>query len=122
MSFAPIFSTLKAASAVTALIGSNPCRCYPAGEADQGVARPYVTYQQISGNPENYLNAAPDIDGSTTQVDCYGETLASARNTFTACRNALQAIGHVVSVRETGREAETNLYRVSFDVDVYVNR
>lgn len=122
MSFAPIFATLKAASAVTALIGSSPCRCYPHGEAPQAVTAPYVVFQQVGGGPENYLNQAPDIDGATTQIDAYASTVESARAVAVACRNALQAIGHVVSVRELGRDPITNHYRVSFDVDCYVNR
>lgn len=122
MSFAPIFPTLKAAAPVTALIGSTPCRCYPQGEAPQDVVKPYVTYQQIAGSPENYLNENPDIDSATTQIDAYGATLSSARAVFIACRNALQSIGYVVAVREPGKEPETNLYRVSFDVDIYVSR
>lgn len=121
MSFAPIFPTLKAASAVTALL-ANPPRCYPQGEAPQGVAKPYVVYQQITGSPENYLGGNPDIDGTTTQLDVYGDTLASCRNVYTACRNALQAIGYITSYREMGREPDTNLYRISFDLSAYINR
>jgi hypothetical protein len=122
VSFAPIFTTLKASASVTALIGSSPCRCYPQGEAPQDVAKPYVTYQQITGSPENYLGSTPNIDGATTQVDVYGATLSSARAVFVACRNALEAVGYVVAVRELGRDPETNLYRVSFDHDAYMTR
>lgn len=117
MSFAPVFATASAASAVTALIGSNPVRCYPAGEAPQGVALPYCTYQQVGGGPENYLNQAPDIDGSLVQIDVYAATVSSARAVFVALRNAFQPVAYVVGVREDGKDPDTNRVRISFDTD-----
>lgn len=117
MSFSPLFTTLSASNAVKALIGSNPVRCHPHGEAPQGVAKPYVTYQQVSGSPENYLGTLPDADTSVTQVDVYADTVSSARAVYSAIRGAVEPVAYVTSVRELGRDAETNNYRISFDVD-----
>jgi len=60
--FPPVFSTAVAASAVTALLGTNPTRLYLFGEAPQGVAKPYAVWQTVAGSPENYLGTLPDID------------------------------------------------------------
>ena len=121
MSFAPVFATASASAPVKVLIGSNPVRLYPAAEAPAkgatGYALPYCTYQQIAGGPENYLNQSPDIDGSIVQVDVYGETVTSARAAFVALRNALQSSAYITSVREDGRDPDTNNVRISFDVE-----
>lgn len=63
MMYPPVAATLIASAAAKALIGSNPVRVYAAGEAPQPPTLPYVTWQTISGIPENYLGAAPDMDG-----------------------------------------------------------
>lgn len=122
MSFAPLFATAKAAGGVTSLFGSTPCRIYPMGEAPQGVALPYATYQQVTGNPENYLANTPNADYSTVQVDVYAATVSEARAAMIAIRNALEPVAYVVSVREMGRDPDTNHARVSMDVDWIVNR
>ena len=122
MSFAPVFATLSASSAVTALIGSAPVRCYPAGEAPAGVVLPYATYQQIAGGPENYLSDAPDIDGSLVQIDVYAATVTAARNAFLAIRNAIEPVAYVTAVREVGRDPDTNNVHLSMDTDWLTSR
>jgi hypothetical protein len=122
MSFAPLFATLNASASVKALLGSSPLRVYPAGEAPQGVALPYATYQQVTGSPENYLGTTPDADASTTQVDVYAATVSAARSAMVAVRNALEPVAYVVAVREMGRDPKTNNVRVSMDVDWITSR
>lgn len=60
--YPPIFTLLSAAAGVTSIIGSSPCRAYPFGNAPDGVTKPYITWQNIGGSPENYLKDAPNID------------------------------------------------------------
>lgn len=122
MSFAPVFATIKAASPVTVLIGTNPVRCYPAGEAPQGVALPYCTYQQIAGGPENYLNQLPDIDSGLVQIDVYAANTTSARAVFIALRDAVEPVAYVTAVREDGKDPETNRVRISMDTDWLTDR
>jgi len=61
MSIAPVFTLLSNAGAVTAIIGTNPVRCYPAGNIpqalgdDPNVNLPCVTWQTIGGTPNNLL-------------------------------------------------------------------
>ena len=120
MSFAPIFATLKAAPAVTALVGSNPVRVFPMGEAPQkgttGYAVPFVVFQQITGSPENYIGDVPDSDDSVTQISVYADTVSTARAVCVAIRDAVQTKAYVDSIREMGRETDTNLCRVDLDV------
>jgi hypothetical protein len=120
--FPPVFSTLFASTAVKALLGSAPLRVYPAGEAPQDVAKPYATYQTISGVPENYLGTLADMDGYTIQIDIYATTLSSVRAVADAVRTALEDVAYITSLREPPRDSPTNNFRYSMDVDFFTAR
>lgn len=120
--YPPVFATLAATPAVTALIGTSPVRCYPAGEAPQGVVSPYVTWQVIAGSPENYLSGSPDTDIFACQLDVWGATLSSVHSVAEAVRDALEAVAYVVAWRGETKDAETNRYRYSFDVEFLTPR
>jgi Protein of unknown function (DUF3168) len=124
MLYAPIFPTLNAAPAVVALLktGSGQLRVYPAGEAPQQVQTPYLTYQQISGLPENYLGQVPDLDQFGNQVDVWGRTLAEVLAVVAAVRDAIEPIAYITAWLGTSREVDTRLYRMSFEVDWYTDR
>jgi hypothetical protein len=113
--FPPVFATAAASPAVQAVFGSNPTRVYPFGEAPQGVTAPYATFQTVSGSPENYLAQRPDSDEFRVQLDVYAATPTAARNAAKALRDALEPLGYVVSWNGEFRDADTNLYRYSFD-------
>ncbi|QQE90486.1 DUF3168 domain-containing protein [Azotobacter chroococcum] len=120
--FPPIFTVAAAAPAVTALLGSNPTRLYPFGEAPQGVVYPYVVWQTITGSPEKYLAGRPDMDGYTLQVDVYADTGSSARAVAAALRDAIELQAYVTRWGGESVDPETKRYRISFDVDWYVAR
>ena len=120
--YPPLFATLAASTAVKALIGTSPVRCYPAGEAPQGVTAPYVTWQTIAGSPENYLGNTANMDGFTAQVDVWADSVTSARAVASAVRTALEPVSYVVALRGESRDPDTNRYRYSFDVDFLASR
>jgi hypothetical protein len=115
--FPPLFARLNASSAVKALLGTSPLRVWPFGEVMAGAIKPYAVWQIITGSPENFLAGVPDTDGFTTQLDVYGDTPATVRAAAVALRDALEPVAYIVSWREPPREPDTNLYRISFDVD-----
>ena len=117
-----IFETCATDPAVTALLGTSPVRLFPFGMAPAGVIKPYAVWQQVGGQPENYLAGVPDIDSMTLQVDAYATTSASARAVAAALRDAIEHVAHVVAWRGESRDAETGNYRVSFDVDWLIPR
>lgn len=114
--YAPIFAVCSASTQVKALIGSNPVRLYPFGEAPQGVIYPYVAWQGFGGQPENYLGTLPDADSYNTQIDVYADTAASARAVAKALRDAIEPVAYVTSWRGESRDPDTKKYRFSFDV------
>jgi hypothetical protein len=118
----PFYTTCKADAAVLALLGSPEPRIFPFGQAPQTVAKPYVVYQWIGGDPFNMLNCRPDADRASLQVDVYGLTTQSTTTVAKAIRYAIELDSYVTSYRGDMRDEETKLYRTSFDVDWIVDR
>jgi hypothetical protein len=115
----PIFPLISAS--VTSL-GTNPVRFFPFGQATQSTAKPYATYQIITGTPENYLGQTPDIDMALIQVDVWGDTAASVSNAADDIRDALESRAHMTSFGSTGRDFETQLYRYRMDFSFWTDR
>ncbi len=120
--YPPIFQVCAADPAIRLLLGEDPTRLWPFGEAPQDVARPYAVWQQVTGSPENYLGSRPDIDSFTVQVDVYAVTADAARAIAMALRDAIEPHAHIMGWRGEGQDPETNNYRYSFDVDWFVQR
>jgi hypothetical protein len=121
MSSTPLYSTLKASSAVTVLLGATP-RVYAFGQAPTAVVKPYLVWQVISGSPENNLGQSPEFDFLSLQLDVYGDTEDSATAVKLAVRDAIEPVMHITSWDGESRDKETNLYRITFSVDWFVNR
>lgn len=117
----PIFTTLKAAGAVTALIG-NPPRAYRHGSAPQDVIKPYVTWFIVGGVPENNLSDLPQIDRLPVQVDCWHTTDAGVESLAVAVRNALEPVCHMTNILIDEQEQDTKLYRIVLQFDYFLNR
>ncbi len=64
----PVYRWLRESVALVALVDD---RIYPAGRAPQDVQKPYITWQQVSGVPENYTDDDPDAKASRVQVNCW---------------------------------------------------
>lgn len=122
MIYPPIFQLASASLTVKSLLGANPVRFYPFGEAPQNVAAPYAVWQTISGFPENYIGDRPDADSWTSQIDVYAQTASSARQVAAALRDALEGHGQVVRWNGELKDSATSLYRFSFDVDLVTLR
>lgn len=118
----PIFAVCAASSDVNDQLGTDPLRLFQFGLAPQNVARPYAVWQIIGGAPENYITGVPDIDQYSIQVDVYATTATDARDAARALRDAIEPVAHIVGWRGEDREPETQLYRISFDVDWFVHR
>lgn len=116
MNQAPIFSVCVANGGVKAVLGSNPTRLYPAGQAPQGVIKPYATWQVISGNPLNYLAGAPDTDDYRLQVDVYANDPDTVNVVANAIMSAIQDQAYVLNYNGDGRDKETGDYYFGFDI------
>lgn len=115
----PLFRLCAANAGVTALLGENPTRLFPFGEAPQNVARPYAVYQVLNGVPENYLDEPPDIDDWNIQIDVYATSAASATAVRDALRRALERHCTVTRLGGNSTEPTTHLKTTGFDVSWY---
>lgn len=120
MMLPPIFTWLKT-TAVQAVIGTPP-RAYRHGEAPQDTTRPYVTWNIVSGVPENELSDLPTVDRVAVQIDCWHQTDAGVETLATAVRNAIEPYGHMTNIVINLREPETKLYRIGLQFDIWLGR
>lgn len=126
MNYPPVFTLAAASPAVTALLGSDPCRVWlfdrapPVGTPFY--QKPYAVWQQAGGVPENYLDKAPDADNWSVQVDVYAESIDEARAVALALRDAYEPHAYITNWNGESRDPDTNNFRVSFDVDFIVIR
>lgn len=122
MNTAPIFAVCAEDTAVTAVLGIQPTRLYPFGEAPEGVVKPYAVWQLLTGSPDNYLAGRPDIDGYTLQVDVYAVTASDARVVTQAITHAVELKANVTRWGGETKDSATKIYRSSFDIDWLVPR
>lgn len=117
----PIYTWLKASTAVKAIIGNTP-RAYRHGDAPQDTTQPYVTWNLVAGVPDNQLSGVPPSDRYTVQVDCWHQTDAGVDSLATAVRNAIEPYAHMTSMPVNNRDPETKLYRMALQFDVLQSR
>jgi hypothetical protein len=117
-----LFAVVEADFDCRSLLGEKPTRFWAFAAAPQNPVKPYATWQTIFGAPENYVNCAPNIDSISVQIDCWGDTISSAREVAEAIRRAVEGSAHVVALNGETREPDTKLYRVSFSVDFWTER
>jgi hypothetical protein len=128
---APVFTLLAADPAVTAIIGTNPVRCFPAGNIpqvpiEQQTAQfPCVTWQTVGGMPENIMDDRPPIDHQRIQIDCWatdiGGGFPAAESLANAVQHSLELVGRCVSLNGHDFEPDTRRYRVSFDFSFWTD-
>ena len=123
MNSPPIYRLAKQSAAVLAVLGGPEPRLYPWGENDdERLAYPYATWVQITGSPQSLLAGRPASDRVTTQIDVWAKTQPSAEAAAKALRDAIELDCYIAAWRSHGRDAETKLYRISFDADWFVYR
>lgn len=112
----PIYPVCRASESVRAVLGDEP-RIYPFGEQDDDIIYPYAVWQNIGGEPENYLAQRPDADRLSVQIDVYADTPTEASTVAEAIRNAIELKSYITRWGDQDRDTETKRYRYSFDVD-----
>jgi len=119
---APIYRTIQSSAQAVALLGS-PLRVFSFGETqNQDVAKPYVVWQNIGGQPENYLGSRPEIQSHSVQVDIYGDSAKQVRDVASAILEPIEVEAYVQNWGGESRDPETQDFRISFDLDWFVHR
>jgi hypothetical protein len=122
-----VYALVQGDAGVQALLGNDPMRFWPFGEADEQPAgselrEVYATWQTVAGRSENYLSGRSDMDWSRVQIDVWGPTGAAVDAVVDALRNALELRGYLGGINLDGRDPETRLYRISFDFEFWQAR
>jgi len=117
----PIFTIVSAVSAVTTLLGTDPVRFFPFGQAPDDVDMPYAVWQTVSGSPDNYLSGTPSIDSWLVQVDVYAKKGSTSRTVAEALRDAIEPEAYITAWRGESKE-DNNIFRYSFDVEFLTAR
>lgn len=120
--YPPVYSVLAADADVQTNLGSSPTRVHAFGEAIAPAVKPYAVWQIIGGLPENTVSDSPDIDLYAVQFDVYADTADAARDAAQAIRDAIELVSHITAWRGETRDPDTRNFRISFDVDWFVNR
>lgn len=84
-------------------------------DADNIPSAPYVCWQIINANPEQYLSDRSDMDDVYVQIDIYATKKSTARQIGRLLRNAIEEDCYLEGYTGAEREPETKLYRVSLD-------
>jgi hypothetical protein len=90
-------------------------RIYPL-TAPQGVAKPYITYQRITGTPTNDLDG---LDGSLIDIRCQIDVYAAS---FDACRVLSEFVRIRLQTAAASFAALTNFDQDFFEDDVRLYR
>lgn len=119
MASIPIYSVLRADATVRGLLGD---RIYGWGQAPEGVTRPYLVWQVLSGLPANNLSSAPGHDSRMIQVDIYATTSQSCEAVAIATRDVIEVEMNIIAWYGEGRDGPTDDYRFTYAVDWFTRR
>ena len=122
---APIFALLNESDEVKSFLQTgNKLRAYEFGLAPDAPVKPYLVWQDISGDPQNHLDCPANTDHVTIQIDIYTTDSLHLRTIREAVRKALELDNSctVTDLRGNEREPVTKLYRTGFDSNWFVGR
>lgn len=123
--FPAVFQTLKASSAVKAIVGTNPPRIYRHQSAprdgDRPITQPYITWSS-SATPENVLSDLPPVDRVSVDINCWHQTDSGIEALALAVRDAVEPYAHCTGQPIDMRETETQLYRILLTFDWFLER
>lgn len=127
MMYAPLYARAMATPAVVALLtdGAGSIRLWPFGQVPLGYGTPppppklpYVTWQNVGGDPANNVSDRPDTDRFSIQVNVWAATSAQLWAVTTALRDIMEVDGcTIVRWGNTEIDAQTKAFGYDFDAD-----
>nr|DAR57312.1 MAG TPA: tail component [Caudoviricetes sp.] len=84
-------------------------------DANNTNGAPYICWQIIDANPEQYLSEASDMDSIYVQIDVYADTKASSRHIARLLRKNIEEYCYIEDYTGVVRDSEANLYRIRID-------
>ena len=120
MAIQTVYAVLAAAAPVTALVPAE--RIEPIRRT-QSLPIPAIVISRPSVVPENHLTGWANLDGSLVQLDIFAATFAEAVAIAAACRTALEAAQHLMTLQVDGYEPDVDpeLYRLILNFQVWTS-
>jgi len=122
MKYPPIFQVAASDPGVTDLLGTNPTRLYLFGLAPEKPVGTYCVWQVVNGARRAFWRVDQIAEAYGLQLDVYASTASAARAAGHAIEYAIELSATITSYNGETKDAETGLYRYSFDVDWIVRR
>ena len=112
----PVYQIIRT-PAVVALVGSNVFQ----DRASPDQTAPYVVWsRQIV--PLMGLAHRPIADRESVTIDIFAQTEAQRDAILVAVRDAIEPVGVVLNIQSLGSEADTNIWRMTLDADIFDER
>ena len=83
---------------------------------------PYLVWSRLTVVPELTLMQRPPGDRETIRVDVLARSEAERDALTVAVRDALEGHGHVTNIQSLGQDADSGLWRLSIDADLFSTR
>lgn len=120
MSFLPIYRTLSASGEIKAVL--DPAKQIFEDEAPLNTPVPYIVWQTISGQADNYLDEPANFDDTQFQIMVYDSNLKRAYDVKETVRKALERLCWINNPALSIRDPETKLYGRGFDANWILER
>lgn len=112
----PLYDICKADQLLKSLLSDGKNVKVAEFDAENIPAAPYVVYQIINAQTQQYLDKKSDMDDLYVQIDVYAAKKDVVRRIAKLLRNAIEEdYCYIESFTGTERDAETNLYRIRID-------
>lgn len=114
----PVYATLMADPTVAAMTGGRIRQ--DVGNPDEGA--PYIVWRLLASVPEMTTMRRAPADRCSISVDVFARDEAERETLTKAAREALEPHGHILTVQSLGKDADTRLWRMTFDMDWFITR
>ena len=114
----PVYATLIADPTVSSMTAGRIWQ--DVGNPDEGA--PYIVWRLLTATPELTTHRRAPADRCSISVDVFARDEAEREALTAAARNALEPHGHILTIQSLGQDAETRLWRMTFDMDWFIAR
>ena len=120
MSFLPIYRNLNASAELKAIL--DPTKQIHEDVAPADTPVPYIVWQTISGQANNYLDAPANFDDTQFQLMVYDTNVKRAYDVRELARKALETKCWINNPALSNFEPDTKLYARGFDANWILQR
>lgn len=114
----PVYAALMADPAVSGMTAGRIRQ--DVGNPDEGA--PYIVWRLLSAVPEMTTQRRAPADRCSISIDVFARDEEEREALTAAARHALEPHGPILTIQSLGKDTETRLWRMTFDMDWFINR